>query len=75
MILEISRLLMALCVLCFHKQISDFILKHERRLATLLTQRGVQLPEFPSREFAHDLYFAIGLIVSIGASIQLWMRL
>ena len=64
---------MALCILSFHKQISDFILKHEQRLASHLSERGYNLPEFPSREFAHDLYFSLGLIVSIVASVQLWM--
>jgi hypothetical protein len=75
MILEIARLLMALAVMCFHKQIGDFILKQEQRLAAHLTQRGIFIPEFPSREFAHNLYFVIGVIVSLAAVIQLWMAI
>lgn len=75
MIVEISRLLMALAVMCFHKQVGDFILKQEQRLATRLSQRGIFVPEFPSREFAHNLYFVIGVVVSVAASIQLWMAL
>jgi hypothetical protein len=75
MIVEISRLLMALAVMCFHKRIGDFILKQEERLAARLTQRGIFVPAFPSREFAHNLYFAIGVIVSLVASVQLWMTL
>ena len=75
MIVEIARLLMALAVLCFHKQIGDFILKQEQRLAAKLTQRGIFVPQFPSREFAHDLYFVIGVVVSLVAVVQLWMEL
>lgn len=75
MIVETTLLLMALAVMCFHKQVGDFILKQEQRLATRLSQRGIFVPEFPSREFAHNLYFAIGAIVSLVASIQLWMAL
>ena len=75
MIVDIARLLMGLAVLCFHKQVGDFILKQEQRLAARLTQRGIFVPEFPSREFAHNLYFVIGLVVSLATVIQLWMTL
>jgi hypothetical protein len=75
MIVEISRLLMALAVMCFHKQVGDFILQQEQRLAARLSQRGIFVPEFPSREFAHNLYFFIGVIVSVATVLQLWMAL
>ena len=75
MIVEITRLLMALSVMVFHKQVGDFILKQEERLAARLTQRGIFVPEFPSREFAHNLYFVIGVVVSLIAVVQLWMAL
>jgi hypothetical protein len=66
---------MALAIMCFHKQIGDFILKQEHALASRLTQRGIFIPEFPSREFAHNLYFVIGVVVSLAAVIQLWMAI
>ena len=75
MIVEISFLLMALAILCFHKQIGDFILEQEKHLAAKLTQHGIFVPQFPSREFAHDLYFVIGVVVSLAAVVQLWMAL
>jgi hypothetical protein len=75
MIVEITRLLAALSVMIFHKQVGDFILKQEQRLAERLTQRGIFVPEFPSREFAHNLYFVIGVVVSLVAVGQLWMAL
>jgi hypothetical protein len=73
MILEIARLVLALFILCFHKQIADFILEHERRLVATLNQRGLRLPDVPSRELCRDLYFSIGAIASLGCVVRLWM--
>jgi hypothetical protein len=75
MIIEISFLLMSLSVLCFHKRIGDFVLEKEKGLAAKLTQRGIFIPEFPSREFAHDMYFVIGVVVSLAAVVQIWSSL
>jgi hypothetical protein len=75
MIVEITFLLMALAVMCFHKHVGDFILEQEQHLAARLSQHGIFVPEFPSREFAHNLYFFIGVFVSIVCVIQLWMAL
>ncbi len=75
MILEIVHLLLAVAVLVFHKRIGDFILEQEERLAHRLTQRGIFVPQFPSREFAHDLYFIIGVVVSLAALAEIWMSL
>lgn len=75
MIVEISRLLMALAVMYFHKQVGDFVLDQEQRLAARLSQKGIFVPEFPSREFAHNLYFFIGVFVSLATLIHLWISL
>lgn len=75
MIVEISFLVMALVILCFHRPISDFILEQEQQLASRLTQMGIFVPQFPSREFARDLYFVIGVVVSLAAIFQLWAEL
>ena len=72
MILEIARLVLALLILCFHRQIADFILEHERRLVILLNQRGLRLPDVPSRELTRDLYFSIGTIASLACVVRLW---
>jgi hypothetical protein len=73
MILEIARLVLALLILCFHKQIADFILERERRLVIMLNQRGLRLPDVPSRELVHNLYFSIGAIASVACMVRLWM--
>jgi hypothetical protein len=73
MILEIARLVFALLILCFHKPIADFILEHERRLVTILSERGLHLPALPSQKLTHDLYFSIGAIASIACVVRLWM--
>jgi hypothetical protein len=75
MILEIVHLLLALAVMIFHKRIGDFILEQEERLVARLTQRGIFVPQFPSREFAHDLYFLIGVVVTMAALAEIWMSL
>ena len=75
MIVEVTFLVLALLVLCFHKQVGDFILKQEERLAARLTEHGIYVPQFPSREVAHDLYFVIGVVVSLAASIQIYINL
>jgi hypothetical protein len=75
MIVEVTSLLMALAVMLFHKKVGDFILEQEERLAARLTERGIFVPQFPSREFVHDLYFFIGVFVSLAALINLWMAL
>jgi hypothetical protein len=73
MILEIARLVLALLILCFHRQIADFILEHERRLVIMLNQRGLRLPDVPRRELVHNLYFSIGAIASVACMARLWM--
>jgi hypothetical protein len=73
MILEIARLVLALLILCFHRQIADFILEHERRLVIMLNQRGLRLPDVPSRELTHNIYFSIGAIASIACTVRIWM--
>jgi hypothetical protein len=73
MILEIARLVLALLILCFHRQIADFILEHERRLVIMLNQRGLRLPDVPSRELVRNVYFSIGAIASVACMVRLWM--
>jgi hypothetical protein len=72
MIIEMSRLIMGLLIICFHKQIADFILTREQELASVLSRRGILLPAFPSTKFTHDLYFCIGTLVSIISLARLW---
>ncbi|MCU1283749.1 MAG: hypothetical protein JWO13_99 [Acidobacteriales bacterium] len=73
MILDIARLVVALGILCFHKPIGTFVLEHERRFATLLSERGVFLPNLPSQKLTHDLYFSIGAIASVACVVRLWV--
>jgi hypothetical protein len=73
MILEITRLVLGALILCFHKQIADFILEHERRLVAMLSQKGIFIPELPSQELTRDLYFSIGVIFCVICVVRLWM--
>lgn len=72
MIIELARLVLGLLIICFHRQVADFILKREQELADLLSRRGVLLPSFPSPKFTHDLYFCLGTLVSVISLARLW---
>ncbi len=73
MIVELARLILGLLIICFHRQIADFILNREQELAALLSQRGISLPAFPSSKFTHDLYFCIGTFVAILSLARIWL--
>jgi hypothetical protein len=72
MAIEISRLVMGLLVLCFHKQIADYILVRERELAELLQTRGnIRIP-VPSQAAFQNLYFCLGMAVALLSMVNLW---
>jgi hypothetical protein len=72
MVIEISRLVVGLLVLCFHKQIADFILVREQQLAELLQTRGnIRIP-VPSQATFQNLYFVLGMAVALLSMVRLW---
>lgn len=73
MIVELARLILGLLIICFHRQVADFILNREQELASLLSQRGIFLPSFPSTKFTHDLYFCLGTFIAIFSLTRLWL--
>ena len=73
MIKELSRLILGLVIVGFHRQIADFILVKETALCELLSRRGWNMPSFPSKEVAHDVYFVLGLFVCCLSLVRLWL--
>ncbi len=73
MIVELARLMFGLLIVLFHKPIADFILQQEQHMAALLSQRGMRVPEFPSPQFAHNLYFIIGVFVALLSMARLYL--
>ena len=63
MIKDLFRLALGLLVLGFHRQIAQFILVRERRIAEVLYRRGWNVPTFPSDETARDVYFCLGALI------------
>lgn len=75
MIRELVRLALGLLILGFHKQIADFIIVQEERLAQMLRARGFDVPTFPTAESARTVYFVFGVMVSCFALIRIYTQL
>jgi hypothetical protein len=73
MIVELARLFLGLLIVLFHRPIADFILRQEQHMASILSQRGLRLPQFPSPQFAHNLYFFIGVFVAVISMARIYM--
>jgi hypothetical protein len=72
--LEVTRLLLGLLFLTFHRHIADYVMQHERVLVCLLRQRGVTLPS-PSTETARNVYFALAAFVIAIEMARIWTLL
>ncbi len=75
MLLEFLRLAVGLTVLCFYRQIADFVLDRDRELVVLFHQRGLRLPMTPSRESMRNIYFLIGMAVVLFQLLRIWMKM
>lgn len=73
MIIEFSRIVFGLAMLCFHKPIAEFMHIREQELTAYLVRRGVQLPTFPSISVTRDVYFCIGVVAVVLSIAQLWI--
>lgn len=65
MALEIARLCLGLFIAGFHASIADFILAREDSLILAFRQRGFVLATTIPRKTAHNLYFALGIVVAL----------
>lgn len=65
MAIEIARLLMGLLIAALYKPIADFVTERERSLVVSFRQRGMSLPPALTREASRNLFFAIGIFVSL----------
>lgn len=75
MAIDITRLALGLLIALFHRPIADFILRQEEGMVVLLRSRGVPLPNVPSRTTAHNLYFALGMVVAVISLLRVWLLL
>jgi hypothetical protein len=62
---EIMRLGLGLLIAGFHRSIADFVMPHERQLVALFRSRGVPLPDVVKESTAYNVYFSLGILVSL----------
>jgi hypothetical protein len=72
MIVEIARLLMGVLIAVFHRPLASMIMQQERALDGFFRSRGVQLPAPPSDSTAQNLYFLIGIFISLIEAGRIW---
>ena len=73
MIIETSRIVLAVAMVCFHKPIAEFMYLREQELTAYLGQRGMRIPSFPSESVIRDVYFCVGVVAVILSVARIWI--
>lgn len=73
MIIEITRLLLGVGIAVFHRPLASMIMQQERALDGFFRSRGVHLPEPPSDATAQNMYFVIGIFISLVEAGRIWL--
>ncbi len=71
MMFEFMRLVLGFLIAAFHRQISDWVMEHERVLVVAFRQRGIPAPEL-SQESARNVYFGLGIFVMLLEMARIW---
>lgn len=75
MSLEFLRVLLGLTIALFHVQLADFLREQDQALAVTFRQRGVPLPGALPKQAAHDLFFVLGILLTLFSLFRIWMTL
>lgn len=75
MTLEVLRLLLGITITLCHRGLAGRILEQERALDSYFRDRGIYLPEPLSERSAQDLYFCIGIFISLFQLAKIWILL
>ena len=75
MIVEATRLLLGVLIALFHRPLASMIMQQERALDGYFRSRGVQLPAPPSDTTAQNLYFVIGIFISLIEAGRIWFSM
>ena len=75
MIVEITRLLLGVAIAIFHRTLANMIMHHERALDGYFRSRGVRLPAPLSDATAQNLYFIIGIFISLIEAGRIWFSM
>jgi hypothetical protein len=73
--MNLGRLVLGLLVALFHRPIADFILTREHALDSFFRSRGVHLPSPPSQAAAQNIYFGLGIFISLFSIASIWTTL
>jgi hypothetical protein len=75
MTLEVLRLLLGVAIAVFHRGLAGRIMEQERALDSYFRDRGIHLPEPLTERSAQDIYFCLGIFVSLFQLAKIWMLL
>ena len=75
MVADLSRLVLGLVVALFHRPIANYILDREHALDGFFRRHGVHFPEPPSPATLHNIYFFLGLFISLFSIAHIWLNL
>ena len=75
MVADFARLVLGLAVALFHRPIANFILDREHALDGFFRRHGVHFPEPPSQAILHNVYFFLGLFISLFSIAHIWLNL
>jgi hypothetical protein len=75
MVGDFARLVLGLLVALFHKPIATYIIDREHALDSFFHRHGVHFPEPPSEATMHNIYFCLGLFISLFSIAKIWLTL
>jgi hypothetical protein len=73
MMLDLLRLLVGVSIAVFHRPIALKIMEQERALDTYFRLRGIHLPAPLNDAAAQNLYFALGIFVTLFQTARIWL--
>jgi hypothetical protein len=72
---DFAHLALGLVVALFHRPIANFIMDREHALDGFFRRHGVHFPEPPSQATLHNIYFGLGLFISLFSIAHIWLSL
>jgi hypothetical protein len=72
---DFARLVLGLIVAAFHRPIANFIMDREQALLSFFHHHGVHFPDPPSQATLHNIYFGLGLFISLFSIVRIWSTL
>jgi hypothetical protein len=72
---DFAHLALGLVVALFHRPIANFIMDREHALDSFFRRHGIHFPEPPSQTTLHNIYFGLGLFISLFSIAHIWLSL